>query len=174
MTDPRPATPLDADAIAQIHCDAWRETYSGLLPAAEIDRACNLERRRAQWRASTRNADLRITFAEGSGFACIGPQRDPTLLDLGYLDELYAIYVLRKAQFKGLGRALLRPLIRKPLTILVLDGNAPAVRFYRHIGAKFLMERPAKIDDTSIVELVFGLLPPATNDSRLAPRPTVR
>jgi GNAT superfamily N-acetyltransferase len=133
-----------------------------------------LERRRAQWRASTRNADLRITFAEGGGFACLGPQRDPTLLDLGYPEELYAIYVQRKAQGKGLGSALLRPLISKPLTILVLAGNAGAVRFYRHFGAELLMERPEKIGDTSIVELVFGISQPVADDSRLAPRPPLR
>src|ERR1700754_4620244 len=44
----RPATEADAPAIARVHLQAWRETYSGLVPADALA-ALDLGRREASW-----------------------------------------------------------------------------------------------------------------------------
>jgi GNAT superfamily N-acetyltransferase len=155
----RRATPADAMAIAEIHCAAWRETYPGLLPDEEISRACNLERRLAQWAEAITRTDMRIAIVGELGFACMGAQRDKDLLGLGYPDELYSIYLLRKGQGRGIGAALLHEVIGKAYSILVLAGNDPAIRFYQRMGAKLLLERPEKIGETEITELAFGWQP---------------
>ncbi|SLN32868.1 hypothetical protein ROJ8625_01537 [Roseivivax jejudonensis] len=45
----RPAGPDDADEIAALHMQAWRETDTGILPPDEIARN-GLSARRALWR----------------------------------------------------------------------------------------------------------------------------
>jgi GNAT superfamily N-acetyltransferase len=160
----RPALSTDAADIARIHCAAWHETYAGLLPAAEIAAASDYDRRCRQWQGSLGRTDLRIAIAEGMGFACMGPQRDQGLRDMGYREELLAIYLLRQAQGRGLGHRLLQTVLPVPpvaYSIRVLAGNQPAKDFYHRIGATLLMERPEQVGATPIVEQIFGWSPPA-------------
>src|ERR1019366_8426742 len=44
----RPARASDAEAIAQVRVDSWRETYRGMIPQAYLD-AMQLEASRAMW-----------------------------------------------------------------------------------------------------------------------------
>jgi ribosomal protein S18 acetylase RimI-like enzyme len=62
----------------------------------------------------------------------MGTQRDKLLAEEGYGEELFAIYILRAGQGRGLGRALLRAVMpARPAawTVLVLDGNVSAIGF---------------------------------------------
>jgi len=128
----RPATVEDAHAIAMIHVASWRETYSGLLPRAMLDKL-SVEKRETFWHqllssqetpeypsppstdipllltgmhvfvAEFIRKDHRLTV----GFACCSPQRDQKLLEAGYEGEFQAIYILRTYQQLGLGRRLM-------------------------------------------------------------------
>ncbi len=49
MTNIRPATAMDADAIAKVHVTAWRESYSGLVPDLVLD-ALSVSSRAERWR----------------------------------------------------------------------------------------------------------------------------
>lgn len=65
----RLAEPTDADGIAEVHVQSWRETYSGLIPDRFMD-AEALEMRRRMW-ASILALDPppgTIVVAEGHGF----------------------------------------------------------------------------------------------------------
>jgi hypothetical protein len=44
----RPARAGDAEAIARVRVDSWRETYRGMIPQAYLD-AMKLEQSRALW-----------------------------------------------------------------------------------------------------------------------------
>jgi GNAT superfamily N-acetyltransferase len=143
MTRPaiRPARPGDAETLASIHVAAWRETYPGLLPEAEIARH-DLPYRLRQWQAMLGRGDTRIALAGDLGFAQMGPQRDSALAE-EWPEELFAIYLLRAAQGTGLGRALLEAVAGEtPFTAFVLDGNARAMAFYRKTGAEILGRTP--------------------------------
>jgi GNAT superfamily N-acetyltransferase len=117
--------------IARLHVAAWRETYRGLLPD-EVLAGLDEDRRRAVWTEAIAAGNARIALVEGAGFASMGTQRDKLLAEEGYGEELFAIYILRAGQGRGLGRALLRAVMpARPAawTVLVLDGNVSAIGF---------------------------------------------
>jgi GNAT superfamily N-acetyltransferase len=131
----------DADDLAAIHVAAWRETYTGLMPAGEIARR-DLTVRRREWTAMLAAGGTRIVIAGQVGFAQMGPQREPDLA-ARWPEELHALYLLQSSQGTGLGLALLRAVAgTSPFTAFVLDGNARAMAFYRKTGAEVLGREP--------------------------------
>lgn len=151
----RPATPDDAPDLARLHVACWRETYLCLLPEAEISARDEAARLR-QWQAEIAEARSRIAILPGRGFAQVGPQRDPALAP-DWPEELYCLYLLRRAHGRGHGRALLAAVRSETATTaLVIVGNARADAFYRASGAHLLAERDERIGRTAIRERVFG------------------
>jgi len=153
---PRAATKDDMAQLVALHAQAWCETYPGLLPEAEIERMTAPDRLTALWAFIQGQAEARVAILPGAGFAAMGPQRDAALR-VGYPEELWAIYLLTSAQGAGHGRALLAAVAgRVPFSVLVLDGNMRAIRFYERAGGKLRDRRPDRIGQTEIVELQFG------------------
>lgn len=149
----------DISDLARIHVQAWQETYSGLLPDAEIARF-DLPFRERQWAGALVRADTRIAYAPSLGFAQIGPQRDTGLAD-DYPEELYAIYLLDRAKGLGLGRKLLGAVAGKnAFTALVLAGNDRALAFYGRMGGQDLMTRSFEDNGLQGLEHVIGWVPP--------------
>ena len=161
----REAVPDDSEAVAALHVACWSETYRGLLPDKMID-AMNLPDRTVQWqRALERRADVKVILAEDDaglvGFASGGPARGN---DLGAAREIYAIYVLRRAQRAGVGRALLHSLASHlalqfmpspDIGLWVLRDNAPARAFYERIGGKPAGERIERRDGGDLPEVAY-------------------
>ncbi len=137
----RPATPDDAAAIAAVHVQAWRESYPGLVPDAVLA-ALDPARRTDMWRAAIPRGGVFVATDEGDpvGFVSWGPQSDATL---SFAAEVFALYVLRRAQWRGFGRALMQAAAADmrqagfaSAGLWVLDGNAPARRFYEALGGR--------------------------------------
>lgn len=142
----RRATPADAAAVARVQVDGWRAAYAGLMPDTLLARL-SVADRTARWTRILTSPDspLHRTFVAEAGegilgFASIGTARDPDL-DSAAAAELYAIYVHPAAIRRGIGRALFeraRGEIRdhgyRRMTLWVLAGNAPAIRFYEAMG----------------------------------------
>lgn len=164
----RRATPDDSEAIAALHVVCWSETYRGLLPAPLIE-SMNVPDRTIQWqRALERRADVQVIVAEDAhggllGFASGGPARGA---DLGAAQEVYAIYLLRQAQRRGLGRALLQSLAGhlalKSMTPAALDlglwvlrDNAPARAFYERLGGQPGGERTERREGHELAETAY-------------------
>lgn len=60
----RLATPQDSRALARVHVDCWRSTYSGLLPAQVIS-AHTVSTRLALWESTlSGQRDCRVWLAE--------------------------------------------------------------------------------------------------------------
>ena len=152
----RPAVAADAPMLARLHVASWEETYAGLLPRSEFD-ARPYAVRLAQWQGQIAAGRSRIALVEGLGFAQCGPQRDGPLEAAGYPEELYCLYLLRAAQGRGLGRALMAAVTgAAPFTALVLATNTGAAGFYRALGGEEIDRRPERIGETPIEEIVFG------------------
>jgi L-amino acid N-acyltransferase YncA len=161
----RPATPADAAAIARVHVDAWRETYTGIVPDAYLA-SLDYAARAARWRErlTTPGAGECICVAADVagqivGFAGGGPQR--TAIP-GYTGELYAIYLLRAAQGQGAGRHLTRAvaarlaeLDMRSLVVWVLAAN-PSRGFYEALGGQLVAEQPIAIGGVSLHEVAYG------------------
>lgn len=142
----RAAEPDDADMLARLHAQTWREAYWGHLP----DSAVRGEMRGpAYWRAQTVRAardpaarDYTLLVAEaggdGVGFSWCGPSRGN---ETPWQGEIYMLYVLNERQRRGAGRALLAAaanhLIQRgffSVGLWCVESNGPARAFYEELG----------------------------------------
>lgn len=146
----RPAGAADADAIAQVHITAWRETYPGMVPAPVLASVSTVEhaelwRRRLLAPASPTSTFV-ATDAVGMvvGFGTCGPQQAALLR---YDSEVYAVYILRRAQHRGLGHGLMAAMARRlqergacSAIVWSARDNAPARQFYQGLGGTLVGE----------------------------------
>lgn len=160
----REATASDADAIARVHRESWRTTYTGILPAAVIGQ--RTERQTAdEWRTRLARATPRdavwLAEREGQvvGFASCGTARHR----LGGLEaEVYALYVLQSWQRRGVGRELLGACARHFVRhgelgfyLWVLKANRARL-FYEAVGGVELGEKTERIGMHSFFEVAYG------------------
>ncbi|HMK79702.1 MAG TPA: GNAT family N-acetyltransferase [Xanthobacteraceae bacterium] len=139
----RRAGPADVEAIAQVHVQAWRESYPDLLPWSEID-ARPLETRAAQWRNTLIQLD-RPTFVADEDGAVAGFVSGGTVMWSGLSTdgEVSALYLLDAIKRRGFGRALFGAMLGelaargiRSAGLRVLTANAPARRFYEAMGGR--------------------------------------
>jgi len=107
MSEIRVATVQDAGAIARVHVESWQTTYAGLVPEAYLS-SLDVVQREASWQEWLGlDVDVFVAEVEGEvvGFVGGGAIREPVE---GFDAELYAIYLLREAQRRGIGMALLK------------------------------------------------------------------
>lgn len=134
-----PVNAENACDFGQVIYDAWGETYRGLIPDEVLD-GRSLER----WTemAKVRPEGKRIAYIEGeaAGIVALLPlsREFCTHRDSG---EIVALYVLKKFQRQGVGKALLETALREleaeKVTLFVLKGNDNAVGFYKRMGFEF-------------------------------------
>lgn len=167
----RQAVSDDARAIADIHVQAWRETYAGLLPKSLLD-GLSVDRREAWWRTvldGTVKPERAVYLAADDqertvGFSCYGPQRNPELDTAGYDGEIEAIYLLDDAKRQGTGRRLMETMAAamladgyKGAALWVLSDNNPARRFYEALGGSIISKREERrSDDLVLQEVAYG------------------
>ena len=161
----RRATARDAEAIARVRIDGWRQAYKGLVPQAYLD-SMSLEASVPMWqRALAAPTDRASVFvvenaAGVAGFAAGTRLAEPKL---GYDAELTAIYLSRDVQRHGLGRRLAGAIAAERasngatgMIAWVLAGNAGARRFYESLGAELVVEQPFEWDGMPLVEAGYG------------------
>jgi GNAT superfamily N-acetyltransferase len=149
LSGPRRARLEDAAGIGAVQVDSWRSTYRDIVPAHYLD-SMTVEDHSRRWaRLLSQPGNLEMTFVveEGGrivGFAMGGSEREG---DSRFRGELYAIYLVREAQGRGYGRALVESVADALLQhrfysmlVWVLRDNLPARRFYEHIGGRYLRE----------------------------------
>jgi GNAT superfamily N-acetyltransferase len=139
----REAVDADAEALTDLHLDAWDESYAGLMPADVLaERRADVPARVASWRETLRSGVSRTLVAADPatgrlvGFVSSGPGRTPApgLPDL----EVMALYVRAEVYGAGVGHELLRAAIgAAPAYLWVLDGNTRAIGFYEGQGFAF-------------------------------------
>jgi len=147
MTDPihyRPATPADAEALARLHVASWREAYAGIVPQEILD-GVDMAGRIARWREHLGQDGITFVAAAGgelAGFIRAAAPEEP--LVAGADGHIFALYILRRHARQGIGRQLLARAAAawdgrggRALSVGVLTENAPAVAFYRALGAEF-------------------------------------
>ena len=126
----------DFPSRAAVHCQAWEETYRGLIPDAVLDGMMP-----EAIAAAVRALPMDTLVAEGPegivGFACFCPEAR-AFTGRRNTSEIAALYLLRSVQGQGLGRrlmaAVLTALPHREVVLHVLEGNVRAIRFYEHMG----------------------------------------
>lgn len=157
----RPAGPADSDAIADVHVNAWRGAYSGIIPHTAL--ITMLNRRGPQWwaRAIRRAASILVVEIGGEivGYATFGRNRAHELDQQG---EIYELYILPEYQGIGLGSRLFAAardaLDRHGLDGLVvwaLDENDIAQSFYRGHGGQDYAEGVEIFDSKAVKKVAY-------------------
>jgi ribosomal protein S18 acetylase RimI-like enzyme len=160
----RPARLADADAIAQVHVRAWRETYRGLIPDSVLA-GLSVEGRVRAWSdmIGAGDATPAIFVAEQGGtivgFASARLMHDPLLATDG---ELTSIYLLDGHKRQGTGRLLFRHLVAwlrerdcTSLGLWVLDTNTGARAFYAALGGRTGRRKIDERTDASLHEIAY-------------------
>ncbi|MCB1887469.1 MAG: GNAT family N-acetyltransferase [Rhodocyclaceae bacterium] len=140
----RGARESDADPIAKLHADSWRNSARGVMSDAYLDDQV-YEDRRQVWRSRLSEAGsdyLTLVAVQRDGlhgFICFKLGADPqwgTLLDNLHVDPGLC--------GRGMGESLMRVGVTQieqlragePLYLLVLAANERAQRFYERLGGR--------------------------------------
>lgn len=160
----RKAEAADAEAIARIYVDGWRDSYAGLVPDRVL---IGMSRRRqaADWRGIIAHGrrNQQVMVAEDAsgvvGFGSAGPARGA---DLPFGGEIYTLYVDPDRHDQGIGRALLRALFADltahdidAALVWVLAGN-PARYFYEALGGHLVAVRDERLWGTVLAQVAYG------------------
>ncbi len=161
----RAATLSDVSGIAKVHVDVWNSTYTGIVPQTFLN-SRTYEGMARQWENIL--ADLKprhhvYVATDGAnqviGFTAGGATRDDALPFDG---ELYAVYLLREHQGRGVGRRLFQATVSRlaadgfsGMLLWVLADNSTS-RFYDHMGGVVCAEKIEEIGGKALKELGYG------------------
>jgi L-amino acid N-acyltransferase YncA len=161
MSEIRVATVQDAGAIARVHVESWQTTYAGIVPE---DYLANLDvvQREASWREwLTFDVDVFVAEVDGEvvGFVGGGAIREPVK---GFDAELFAIYLLREAQRRGIGMALLKRLAGSlgergfgSMVAWVLEDNSSG-GFYSRSGGVRVASKEMEVGGVMLPVVAYG------------------
>ena len=159
-----PALPEHASEIAQVHMGSWHTTYQGIVADTTLAKI-NLESRTQQWRERLSDPKSQTcTFVavdennQSVGFAAGGPSRSEKLQSDA---ELYAIYLYKESQRRGIGKALFSAVARyladvgfQSISVWVLELN-PSRLFYEFLGGERIVEQLLERDGLTLKELGY-------------------
>ena len=159
--DIRRAEPGDAEAIADVHHDAWQGAYAGIIPYKAL--STMIGRRGSSWWANAirRAASVLVVEIGGEivGYATLGRNRARELPQQG---EIYELYLRPEYQGVGLGtrlfaaaRARLLAHGLKGMVVWALEDNLNAVDFYAGAGGRDIAEGVEVFDQKALRKVAF-------------------
>jgi len=161
MSEIRVATVQDAGAIARVHVESWQTTYAGIVPEAYLA-SLDVVQRETSWREWLGlDVDVFVAEVEGEvvGFVGGGAIREPVE---GFDGELFAIYLLREAQRRGIGMALLKRLAGSlkergfgSMVAWVLEDNSSG-EFYSRSGGVRVASKETEVGGVMLPVVSYG------------------
>lgn len=138
----RLAQAADAEAVNEVHLQAWREAYTGLiLEAMFVAREAQRDERVRRWREiiagnsafGNETAYVALLNNRVVGWATASNGRDD---DSPYPNELDGLYVLAEAYGTGAGQGLLEAAVgtNGGAFLWMVDADTRAGSFYRKMG----------------------------------------
>jgi ribosomal protein S18 acetylase RimI-like enzyme len=158
----RLARPDDAGPIAEVHDEAWRYAYRGVIPGQDLERM--VQRRGPRWwkHAIDRKTRIVVLSFGGvvAGYATYGRNRASSL---PYQGEIFEFYLRPEYQGLGLGRRLFNAVRRdlaghdvKSLVVWALADNEVACGFYRRLGGQLVDSTVERFGKTTLQKIAFG------------------
>jgi GNAT superfamily N-acetyltransferase len=159
----REATVEDAAAVANVHVKSWKESFIGIVPDSFMKKL-TVEKRTKAFRERFSDPSYKMYVAElptGEvvGFVDVGDPRQ----EVGQYDaELYAIYLLRNFQGKGIGARLFRCVTeflkstgKRSLYLMALEAS-PYRPFYEKMGGRVVSKKQISLEGMPFTALVYG------------------
>lgn len=164
----------DAEEMASVHVQAWREAYGTLLPEHFYNDAARESRRRmwSQLLAETGSRE-RVRVARQSdrivGFVARGPASEHEGHPPAREEQLYALYVVSDVYGRGVGQALLDAALgRRPAQLWVARDNSRARRFYEKNG--FVADGTEQTDPDFDALVEIRMVRPSVTGRATSPR----
>ncbi|HEV2896449.1 MAG TPA: GNAT family N-acetyltransferase [Pseudaminobacter sp.] len=159
--DIRRAEPRDALAIADVHHEAWRGAYAGIIPHRALNAMIN--RRGSEWWANAirRAATVLVVEIGGkvAGYTTVGRNRARELPQQG---EIYELYLRPEYQGVGLGTRLFAAARQKladhglkGMVVWALEDNTNALSFYTGAGGRDVAEGVEIFDQKALRKVAF-------------------
>lgn len=142
----------DYEGKGYVHYQSWIETYTGLIDQNYL-KTRTLEKCIEIAKKYPDNTFVCDVDGKIVGFACYGQSRNEDLDNAG---EIFAIYVLKEYQNKGIGKMLMDACFHalkdyKKIVVWALSTNDKAIGFYKHLG--FIEDGKTKVEDLKITSL---------------------
>lgn len=164
----RRASLADAEAIAAVRVEAWRESYREIVPAAYLAEM-SIDESRVQWQrileAMQDNLDKICVYVAESEGHIVG-FASANLLEhekFGMQAELSSVYLRPAWQRSGIGRRLLDKLARtvqqmgaRSMLVWVFAENRIGRNFYEELSGEFLHEQEFSWDGLDLREVAYG------------------
>ena len=158
----RKAVLSDAKGISKVHVDCWKTTYKNIISDQYLNKLTYASREQL-WENNIPNGGVYVAEnKEGEivGFSSGGIERTGNYN--GFEGELYALYILKDYQGNGIGKALVKPIIKEitelglnSMLVLVLEDNISRL-FYESLGGKKIATVEVEISEKKLLELVYG------------------
>ncbi|KQL36067.1 GNAT family N-acetyltransferase [Psychrobacillus sp. FJAT-21963] len=158
----RKAILSDAEGIAKVHVNSWKTTYANIV-SDEYLSSLSYESREKMWTNSIPNGGVFVAESHGGiilGFSKGGKVRSSKYN--GYDGEIYAIYISKEYQGKGIGISLVKPVIDEikgmglnSMLVLVLKDNISRL-IYESLGRRKIDTVEVEIGGKKFSELVYG------------------
>jgi GNAT superfamily N-acetyltransferase len=159
VIDVRPARSSDASALAEVYAAAWREAYSGIIPALTLERM--IARRAAPWwREVLRKRAVLVLEVGGAiaGYASYAPlPRGPAGRQNAGAAEIQELYLAPEYQGIGLGLRLFAAALKRirgrgygRVLVRVLAENDRANSFYRRRGGALVAQTEEMLGGRSL------------------------
>jgi GNAT superfamily N-acetyltransferase len=159
----REATVADALAVAKVQVQSWRESFAGIVPQTFLDKMSGENRAKA-FETGFAYDSYKMLVAETQengivGFADFGKSRDN---QSKYEAELYAIYLSRDVQRKGIGGKLfdlgVKYLVANNMNSLSSTALevSPYKRFYEKMGGHLVERKTTNLEGKSYTTVIYG------------------
>lgn len=141
VIDVRPARAGDASQLADVHAVAWREAYSGIIPAVTLERMI-VRRSAPWWRSALTRRSILVLDVGGAvvgyaSFAAMAGRGQPNAA------EVQELYLRPEYQGVGLGCRLFAAALKRikargyrRVLLRALSDNERARSFYERRGGK--------------------------------------
>jgi len=150
MANIRLAQSKDAQAIAQVYVETWRNTYAGCLPDSKLARM-SFKRQCASWSRTLASRNQVVVLENDGEVVGFGSCDYNKLRWLDYSGEIYTLYLLPDFHGCGFGRQLMKALFDVLIgrnydsALLWVLAENPTRFFYEAMGGRCIAERNERI-----------------------------
>lgn len=155
------ATERDIQALAKVHVDSWKETYSNIVHEAILQKK-TYEKREELWKQIIKENKSLTYVAQTEdgkvvGFINAGKERMDTY---EYDSEIYAIYILQAYQGRQIGKQLMHTIAKElheqgyHSTMVWVIENNPSKYFYEKLEGKSIDKK--YIEHLGVYEVAYG------------------